>query len=330
MRFREGGKGGGRGLEQADRAEMHPGKSNGSIGQAADMDGYIVADPAHSLEAPAPAPGDAVAALTQRIDQLIQEVAGTRRQAGQVEATLAKRTGRMHQLIGERDRLASLLAARDAELLRLTRELGALSERAAPAARGSSTLFAAAGALLDRIRHVRKAPAPSKPAIASAAVMEHPPVERPLLPWVRDGAPKPVMGVAVFGLSEAEIESVLGIVERHCAERDLAPLLLTDNDAFQLFRGRRVLFEFLPARADQERFAADLDWRLFTLRRLALIRRKWQPVRVIAFGRLAAEVVQLWLDSPFEATPIPASLKGRSEGAEPAWGGAPLPSAMGA
>lgn len=74
-------------------------------------------------------------------------------------------------------------------------------------------------------------------------------------------------------------------VERHCAERDLAPLLLTDNDAFQLFRGRRVLFEFLPARADQERFAAELDWRLFTLRRLALIRRKWRPVRVIAFGR---------------------------------------------
>ena len=307
-------------MEQADRAEMQLRKGNGSIRQAADTDRYIVADPAHSLEAPAPAPGDAVAALTQRIDRLIQEVAGARRQAGQVEATLAKRTGRMHQLIGERDRLASLLAARDAELLRLTRELGALSERAAPAARGSSTLFAAAGALLDRLRHVRKAPAPSKPEIASAAVMEHPPVERPLLPWVRDGAPKPVMGVAVFGLSEAEIESVLGIVERHCAERDLAPLLLTDNDAFQLFRGRRVLFEFLPPRSEQERLAPDLDWQLFTLRRLALIRRKWQPVRVVAFGRRAGEIMRLWLGSPFEATPIPTPLKAQAESAEMAWG----------
>jgi hypothetical protein len=108
-------------------------------------------------------------------------------------------------------------------------------------------------------------------------------------------------------------------VERHCAKRDLAPLLLTDNDSFELFRGRRVLFEFLPGSAERERFAAELDWRLFTLRRLALIRRKWQPVRVVAFGRAAAEVVQLWLDSPFETTAIPASLKGRSEAAEPDW-----------
>ncbi|MGH6920247.1 MAG: hypothetical protein ACREJ0_21385 [Geminicoccaceae bacterium] len=156
--------------------------------------------------------------------------------------------------------------------------------------------------------------------------------ERALVPWLKNGPPKAVLGVVILGLSEAEIERVLGIVERHCAERDLAPLLLTDNDAFQLFRGRRVLFEFLPARAQQERFAAELDWRLFTLRRLALIRRKWQPVRVIAFGRAAAEIVQLWLDSPFEATPIPASLRGRSEGRSdgigPDWGEAPQPSAM--
>jgi hypothetical protein len=89
-----------------------------------------------------------------------------------------------------------------------------------------------------------------------------------------------------------------------------------------------VLFEFLPARTDQERFAADLDWRLFTLRRLALIRRKWQPVRVIAFGRPAVEVVQLWLDSPFEVTPIPASLKGRPERLEPDWGEARQPLAV--
>jgi hypothetical protein len=158
--------------------------------------------------------------------------------------------------------------------------------------------------------------------------MPRPSTERPLLPWVKDGPPKPVLGVVVFGLSEAEIKSVLDIVERHCTERDLAPLLLTDNDAFQLFRGRRVLFEYLPARAQQERFAAELDWRLFTLRRLALIRRKWQPVRVIAFGRPAAEIMQQWLDSPFEATPIPASLRARSEAAGPEWGEAPQPLAI--
>lgn len=139
------------------------------------------------------------------------------------------------------------------------------------------------------------------------------------MPWVQNGPPKAVLGVVVFGLSEAEIERVLGVIEGHCAERDLAPLLLTDNDAFQLFRGRRVLFEFLPPHSDQERLAPELNWRLYTLRRLALIRRKWQPMRVIAFGRRAAEVVQLWHDSPFEETPIPAALNGCSAGPELAW-----------
>jgi hypothetical protein len=312
----------------AERAETHPRRSNGSIGPTADPHGCVVAGSEQSSGALASIPNDAVPTVAQRIDRLTQEVAEARRQGGEAEAKLAKRTNRMHQLIGERDRLASLLAARDAELLRLSRELGALTARAAPAARGSATFFAAARAMLEKLRQIRKAPARCDSSSAPSATIERPSTERPLVPWVREGAPKPVLAVVVFGLSAAEIESVLGIVERHCAQRGLAPLLLTDNDAFQLFRGRRVLFEFLPARAEQERFGPDLDWRLFTLRRLALIRRKWQPVQVIAFGRSAAEVVQLWLDSPFETTPIPASLKARSEGAEPDWSEARRPSTI--
>ena len=310
----------------ADRTEMHLRKSNGSVGQADDTAGRVVADPIPSFRAPAPTPGEA--ALTQRNNRLTQEVAEARRQGAQVEATLAKRTSRMHQLIGERDRLASLLAARDAELLRLTRELGALTARPAPAPRRASTFRAAAGAMLERIRHFREPPGPSKAPSPPSAASERAPTQRPLQPWVKDGPHRPVLGVVVFGLSEAEIESVLGIVERHCRERDLVPLLLTDNDAFQLFRGRRALFEFLPARAQQQRFAAELDWRLFTLRRLALMRRKWQPVRVIAFGRVASEVLQMWLNSPFETSPVPASLKGRAESAEADWGDAPQPAAV--
>jgi hypothetical protein len=126
----------------------------------------------------------------------------------------------------------------------------------------------------------------------------------------------------VFGLSAAEIERVLEAIERYCAEHRAAPLLLTDNDDFQLFRSRRVLFEFLPPRAEQQRLAPDLDWQLFTLRRLALIRRKWRPTQVVAFGRTAAEVVQRWLESPFEQTPVPALLKARSQGAELEFGAA--------
>jgi hypothetical protein len=300
---------------------------NGMSASAASFEARPVAETGQRQEKPAPTSSDAVAALTYRLTRLTQEVAETRRRGEQLKPALEKGARRIQQLIGERERLTSLLAERDAELQRLNRELGAFTERAT-AARGSFSFLALASGMLGKFRHIRKAPGRSKPASAPAEAVERPSTERPLRPWIKNGPPKAVLGVVVFGLSEAEIENVLGIVERHCAERDLAPLLLTDNDAFQLFRGRRVLFEFLPAHAQQQRFAAELDWRLFTLRRLALIRRKWQPVRVIAFGRVATEIVQLWLESSFETTPIPTSLSGGSEGAELAWSGAPQPLAV--
>jgi hypothetical protein len=321
-----------------------PRHGNGSVGQIAGHAGRIDSRPVEHVEGLRPQQGHAAltqehveglrpqqgnAALAQQLHRLTQEIAESRQRGEQLRATLDRRSRRVQQLIGERDRLTSLLAEREAELRELHREHGALTARAAPAARGAPAFLGAARAMLAKLRPVHGAPVQPRPARMQAETSERPPAEAALVPWLNSGPRKPVLGVVVFGLSEAEIESVLGIVERHCAERDLAPLLLTDNDAFQLFRGRRVLFEFLPARADQERFAADLDWRLFTLRRLALIRRKWRPVRVVAFGRRAAEVVQLWLDSPFEATPVPASLKGRSEGAEPDWGGPRQLSAIG-
>lgn len=295
---------------------------SGASASTASFEARAAAGSGQKLARQAPTQSDAVAALTYRLARLTQEVSETRRRSEQLKPALEQGARRIQQLIGERERLTSLLSQRDAELQRLNRELGALTERAGPAVQSSPSLLAAARALLERIRPARKAAVRARPTVGSE-MKQQAPAERPLVPWLRDGAPKGVLGVLVFGLSEAEIESVLGFVERHCTERDLAPLLLTDNDAFQLFRGRRVLFEFLPARADQERFAPEMAWRLFTLRRLALIRRKWQPVRVIAFGRVATEIVQLWLESPFETTPIPTSLSGGSEGAELVWSGAP-------
>jgi hypothetical protein len=306
----------------ADRIGMQRPNSNGPIGPAAGSDGGFAAESIQGFEALVPT--RSVAALTNQVNRLREEVSEARQRGAQQKAALEKSARRVQQLIGERDRLTSLLAGRDAELQRLNRELGALTGRAAPAVRGSPALAAAARALLEKIRPARKAPAQARSTRAQTET-ERAPAERALVPWVKDGPPKAVLGVVVFGLSEAEILSVLGVVERYCAERDLAPLLLTDNVAFQLFRGRRVLFEFLPPRAEQERLAPDLDWRLFTLRRLALIRRKWQPVRVVAFGRTAAEVVQLWHGSPFEATPIPAALKERPE---LEWGASRQPEAM--
>jgi hypothetical protein len=307
----------------AARIDTHRPNGSGPVGPGADFDARVATESVQRLEASA----QSAAAPTERLNRLTEDVAESRRRGDQLKADLEKRTRRLQQLIGERDRLTSLLGERDAELQRLNRELGALTVRAAAPVRGSPRLFATARVLLEKIRPGAKAPMLAKPIVAPETTQPASP-PRALVPWVKKGPPKAVLGVVVFGLSEAEIESVLGVVEGYCAGRDLAPLLLTDNDAFQLFRGRRVLFEFLPARSEQERHGPDLDWRLFTLRRLALIRRKWQPVRVVAFGRTAAEVVQLWLDSPFEATPIPVALNGRAERPELDWGAARQPEAM--
>jgi hypothetical protein len=307
----------------ANRTDLQQ-RGNGSV--AGRTDSSVAAPSAYVVDgigASAAAQSDVVARLTARLDLLTQEVSESRQRSEQLRAVVEKRTRRVQQLIGERDRLISLLAERDAELQRLNRELGALAAQARPATDGSPGLLKAARAVLDRVRSAREAPRPTGSRAAQPSTPQQASPAGALVPWVQNGPPKAVLAVMAFGLSQAEIERVLAAIEANCAERDLAPLLLTDNDAFQAFRGRRVLFEYLPPSADQERLAPELDWRLYTLRRLALIRRKWQPVRVVAFGSRAAEVVKLWRDSPFERTAIPAALSGSSVGAEPAWAAAP-------
>jgi hypothetical protein len=309
----------------ADRTERQPRRGNGSVGRSADLGIPIPAEDVDRIGAPALVQSDAVTTLTRRLNQLTQEVSESRQRSEQLQAILEKHTRRLQQLIGDRDRLTSLLAGRDAELQRLNRELGALSARVGPGQVRFPAIFAAARRLLDGLQHARKASRYAKPA-APPAQAEARVGETRLVPWVKHRPPKDVFAVVVFGLSETEIERVLEVVERYGAEHDAAPLLLTDNDSFQLFRNRRVVFEFLPPRSEQQRLAPELDWQLFMLRRLALIRRKWRPVRVVPFGRRAAEVVQLWRASPFEEAPLPTAFNERSAGAELA-GSAPLPSA---
>ena len=300
----------------AERTKTQRQRGNSSVQRTAEWGVPIAAESGQGIGAPAPTHGDSAAALAQRINRLTQELSESRQRREQLQATLEKQTRRVQQLLGERDQLKSLLAGRDAELQRLNRELGALTERAAPGQVRSPALLTAARQLLDRLQRARKLAGGAK----AAALPPHQPdarvKETRLVPWVKHRPPKDVFAVVVFGLSETEIRCVLEVVERYCAEHEAAPLVLTDNDSFHLFRNRRVLFEFIPPRSEQQRLAPELDWQLFTLRRLALIRRKWRPERVIPFGRQAAAVVQLWRDSPFEETPLPTPLNQRSAGAE--------------
>ena len=93
----------------------------------------------------------------------------------------------------------------------------------------------------------------------------------------------------------------------------MMPLLLTDNDAFEVLRENSIIFEYLPPAEDRQHFDRGLSWDLYVQRRLAIIRKKWQPARVIALGQVAAETLSLWQQSPFEEIPLPAAVKDQSQ-----------------
>lgn len=138
-------------------------------------------------------------------------------------------------------------------------------------------------------------------ARAPAAASEGEVPKRGLLPLrVAGSKPAAVHVLAVvIGLAEEELEAV---VERTLGDRTVVPVFLTDQDGFRVFRTRRLAFEYLPPPAPRP----GLDWDLYRLRRLALLRRKWQPVRIVAFGSEASALVRAWRRSPFEDERIAA------------------------
>jgi hypothetical protein len=108
-----------------------------------------------------------------------------------------------------------------------------------------------------------------------------------------------IMALAI-GLGDDELVGVLDLLIAQRRRSDLEPIVITDSDSFEGLRARRLAFEYLPAPGLRARFAPQLEWDLYLLRRLALMRRKWQPVRIVAFGPAAAQLLARWKDSPFE------------------------------
>jgi hypothetical protein len=245
------------------------------------------------------------AALTAEIGRLRVAHDQLRERLLELEAELEARTRRLHQLIGERDQLASLMRGRDQQIQQLNRELGARQ----PTPRGSGsgsllgTLRSTVGGLSRGTRQALRWRQPAPAAVPTAA----PAGRHPLVPWVEAGPPRPILCAVVAGLPSAAIEGVLETVARQCQARRMIPMLLTSDDAFEIFRGQRMVVEFLPAAATLQAALPDRPAELYLQRRLALIRRKWQPQRVVAFGPAAAELVALWQASPFEDEPVPAA-----------------------
>jgi hypothetical protein len=123
-----------------------------------------------------------------------------------------------------------------------------------------------------------------------------------IVPFGRLGRAPRVLMAVLFGLDPEALEHSLAEI-RASSDRvggEMETVCLTDCDRFELFRRHRLLFEYFPRSEQQQRFASDLDWDLYTLRRLARLRRKWSPVRIVAFGPIAQAQIQLWRASPFE------------------------------
>ncbi len=187
-------------------------------------------------------------------------------------------------------RVETGLMDQESRVWALNRDLGGLDQRLDELehTRGGG----AGGPLGQRIRaalaafgNVFRPPAAESPAAGAQAWPPGMPVRHPpLVPFGDANLGKRIIAVTAFQLSRDALAKVLDTVEAHCRKREALPLVLTDCDCFEMFRDRTMAFEYFPPEAQRERFAPDLQWPLFFRRRLALLRRKWGPVGVVAVG----------------------------------------------
>ena len=231
------------------------------------------------------------------------------------DAMLRKASKRIERLLGEKSQLKSLLDKRDHEIQQLNRELGGhasgrrlLKTRNAASSSETPRPPALLTSVGERIRaiFVREQYPAENAAVSRETEMSQKGEFQPLIARQQNGSVQQIIIAVLLGLDKEEIERLLPIIERDCASKGMTPLFLIDMDAFEMLRSRDLIFEYLPPVDDRDRFDPSLHWDLYIQRRLALIRRKWDPVRVVAFGAPAMKTLKLWCSSPFEDAPLPA------------------------
>lgn len=253
-----------------------------------------------------------------------QDVVRLRETIDQLNESLEKANRRINRLLGEKKQLSTLLDKRDSQLERLQRELGASIAAKDHISLGnvgksglSGSLRAAIASLIKRIRFLIGERTNLRGTISSSHWRVSPAAgsskRQSLASYRKDNVEQPIVAVLLFGLTKNEVEQLLPMIERDCSAKRMVPLCLIDIDAFELLRSRGLIFEYLPSADDQDRFDPTLNWDLYTQRRLALIRRKWNPVRLIAFGATAMRTLTLWSSSPFEDAPLPAASNQQTE-----------------
>jgi len=235
----------------------------------------------------------------------------------ELNASLEKATRRINRLLGEKTQLAALLDKRDDQIQNLNRELGACLpvEKSVIGSNGLASMLRNSPRAVWSITKSFRTYFFNRPETARDAVVVqregHADTEKraPLIVRHKDGSARQAVAILLLGLSKDEIERLLPLVERDCSSRAMAPVCIVDIDTFELFRRRGLTFEYLPPADDRKRFDPSLHWDLYMQRRLALIRRKWDPVRVISFGETATRILTLWSSSPFEGKPLPTAIR---------------------
>jgi len=235
---------------------------------------------------------------------------------GELQSSFEDANRRVNRLIGEKKQLSALLAKRDDRIEELSRDLGEFRSLKKRYEAGTDEIPHRSNAVGSSILSLVKR--------AEAYLLRSEPINEEVVTLAPDWNPGTsrgdhlvagrggemehrIIGVLLFGLEKYEIEHVLPSVIKDCLSRQVKPLCLTDIDAFELFREHDVIFEYMPSEEDRDRFDMSLNWALYVQRRLAIIRRKWNPVRIVAFGGCATKVLGLWTSSPFEDTPLPAA-----------------------
>jgi hypothetical protein len=120
----------------------------------------------------------------------------------------------------------------------------------------------------------------------------------PLVPFADQQSNVRVVIVLAVGIKADDLPRLLDMMVEKSKEEDIVPIILTDYDDFVSFREHGLIFEYLPPDKQRQTHAPDLDWKLYELRRLTLLRRKWRPINTIAFGASSAQLLREWQASP--------------------------------
>lgn len=139
------------------------------------------------------------------------------------------------------------------------------------------------------------------------AAEERPPVaaatEKPpswILAGASQGGIDRVVMVLLFGLTIEQQEIIVSRLLHDQLPSGVAPLFVTDATEFGPFRAHRAYFERLPLQA-RPGAARWRDQELYAARRFGLLCDKWKPLRVVAFGSVAAQQLDIWRTSPHVA-----------------------------